>query len=29
VRPYFEDRSAEKAAEAVVKESFLRWKKEE
>ncbi len=29
VKPFFQENSAEKAAEAVVKESFLRWKKEE
>ena len=29
VKPFFEAKNAEKAAEAVVKESYLRWKKEE
>ena len=27
--PYFECKNAEKAAEAVVRESYLQWKKEE
>lgn len=29
VRPFFETKNAEKAAEAVVRESYLRWKREE
>lgn len=29
VKPFFENKNAEKAAEAVVRESYLRWKKEE
>ena len=29
VKPFFEAKNAEKAAEAVVKESYLRWKREE
>lgn len=29
VKPYFDTKNAEKAAEAVVRESYLRWKKEE
>lgn len=29
VRPFFEVKNAEKAAEAVVRESYLRWKREE
>lgn len=29
VRPFFEAKNAEKAAEAVVRESYLRWKREE
>ena len=29
VAPFFEVKNAEKAAEAVVRESYLRWKKEE
>ena len=29
VKPFFESKNAEKAAEAVVRESYLRWKKEE
>lgn len=29
VAPFFETKNAEKAAEAVVRESYLRWKKEE
>lgn len=29
VQPYYEIKNAEKAAEAVVRESYLRWKKEE
>jgi serine/threonine protein phosphatase PrpC len=29
VRPFFENKNAEKAAEAVVRESYLRWKREE
>ena len=29
VKPFYEQKNAEKAAEAVVKESYLRWKKEE
>jgi len=29
VKPFFEVKNAEKAAEAVVKESYLRWKREE
>ena len=29
VKPFFETKNAEKAAEAVVRESYLRWKKEE
>ena len=29
VLPFFHQKNAEKAAEAVVKESYLRWKKEE
>ena len=29
VKPYFETKNAEKAAEAVVRESYLRWKREE
>jgi serine/threonine protein phosphatase PrpC len=29
VRPFFETKNAEKAAEAVVRESYIRWKKEE
>lgn len=29
VLPFFQTKNAEKAAEAVVKESYLRWKKEE
>ena len=29
VKPFYEAKNAEKAAEAVVKESYLRWKKEE
>ena len=27
--PYFECKNAEKAAEAVVRESYLKWKQEE
>ena len=29
VKPFFEAKNAEKAAEAVVRESYLRWKREE
>ena len=29
VAPFFEIKNAEKAAEAVVRESYLRWKREE
>jgi serine/threonine protein phosphatase PrpC len=29
VQPFFETKNAEKAAEAVVRESYLRWKREE
>ena len=29
MKPFFESKNAEKAAEAVVRESYLRWKKEE
>ena len=29
VKPFFETKNAEKAAEAVVRESYLRWKREE
>jgi serine/threonine protein phosphatase PrpC len=29
VRPFYETKNAEKAAEAVVRESYLRWKREE
>jgi len=29
VRPFYDAKNAEKAAEAVVKESYLRWKREE
>ena len=29
MKPFFENKNAEKAAEAVVRESYLRWKKEE
>lgn len=29
VKPFFEKKNAEKAAEAVVRESYLRWKREE
>lgn len=29
VMPFFEQKNAEGAAEAVVKESFLKWRKEE
>jgi len=29
VKPFFEVKNAEKAAEAVVRESYLRWKREE
>ena len=29
VKPFFDAKNAEKAAEAVVKESYLRWKREE
>jgi len=29
VKPFFETKNAEKAAEAVVRESYIRWKKEE
>ena len=29
VTPFFESKNAEKAAEAVVRESYLRWKREE
>lgn len=29
VKPFFDSKNAEKAAEAVVRESFLRWKREE
>ena len=29
VKPFFESKNAEKAAEAVVRESYLRWKREE
>lgn len=29
VKPFYENKNAEKAAEAVVRESYLRWKKEE
>jgi len=29
VAPFFEIKNAEKAAEALVRESYLRWKKEE
>ena len=29
VMPYFECKNAEKAAEAVVRESYLKWKQEE
>lgn len=29
VKPFYEAKNAEKAAEAVVKESYLRWKREE
>lgn len=29
VKPFFDTKNAEKAAEAVVRESYLRWKREE
>jgi len=29
VKPFFETKNAEKAAETVVRESYLRWKREE
>jgi serine/threonine protein phosphatase PrpC len=29
VKPFFDSKNAEKAAEAVVRESYLRWKREE
>ena len=29
VKPFFDNKNAEKAAEAVVRESYLRWKREE
>ena len=29
VKPFYDAKNAEKAAEAVVKESYLRWKREE
>ena len=29
VKPFYETKNAEKAAEAVVRESYLRWKREE
>lgn len=29
VKPFYEQKNAEKAAEAVVRESYLRWKREE
>lgn len=29
VKPFFETKNAEKAAEAVVRESYMRWKREE
>ena len=29
VAPFFEQRNAEKAAEAIVRESYLTWKREE
>lgn len=29
VKPFFDTKNAEKAAESVVRESYLRWKREE
>lgn len=29
MKPFFDTKNAEKAAEAVVRESYLRWKREE